>query len=276
MNSFKVSHEVPLALLESNKNWSDYEYILPHLLDQYPEYEHYMREAKAEGRYIIMDNSLHELGTPYNTDRLFFWMKELQPDEFIVPDHWQNAKKTIESAEEWLYYQLDFPNIKFVAVVQANNLEEGIECFGRLHAMGYGKIAISYGASWYNDLSTHPNPDFAKMLGRVAFIHEIGKLYNIYNSYSDTLELHLLGCQLPQEFSYYDNVKSIKTIDTSNPVIAGAEGTQYKFYGLTEKPKTRIDDIMNKPESFLYNLAYIIDNVSLFRKINNIQHETGK
>jgi hypothetical protein len=88
MNSFRVSHEVPLALLEQNKTWSDYEYILPHLLDQYPEYEHYMREAKAEGRYIIMDNSLHELGTPYNEDRLFYWMEELQPDEFIVPDHW--------------------------------------------------------------------------------------------------------------------------------------------------------------------------------------------
>lgn len=275
MNSFKISHEVPLALLEINKQWSDYEYILPHLLDQYPEYEYYMREAKAEGRYIIMDNSLHELGTPYNTDRLFYWMKELQPDEFIVPDHWQNFKKTINSAEEWLFHQLDFPNIKFVAVVQANNLQEGLECFSRLYNMGYNKIAISYGASWYNDLSTHPNPEFAKMLGRVSFINEIAKYYNIHTNYGN-LKLHLLGCQLPQEFSYYEGFDAIETIDTSNPIIAGAEGTQYKFYGLTEKPKTRIDDIMNKPGDFLYNLAYIIDNVSLFRKINNIQNEPRK
>jgi hypothetical protein len=270
MNSFKVSHEVPLVLLEQNKNWSDYEYILPHLLDQYPEYEYYMREAKAEGRYIIMDNSLHELGTPYNQDRLFYWIEELQPDEFIVPDHWQDMNKTIASAEEWLFYQLDFPNIKFVSVVQANNLEEGLQCFSKLYHIGYNKIAISYGASWYNDLSTHPNPNFAKMLGRVAFVNKISKHHSINTKYGD-IELHLLGCQLPQEFSYYNHIKAIKTIDTSNPVIAGAEGTQYKFYGLTEKPKTKIDEIMNKPGDFLHNLAYIIENVSLFRKINNIQ-----
>lgn len=271
MNKFKVSHEVPIALLELNKQWSDYEYILPHLLDKYPEYQHYMREAKSEGRYIIMDNSLHELGNPYDQDRLFYWLEELQPDEFIVPDHWQNMNKTIASAEEWLFYQLDFLNIKFISVVQANNLEEGISCFTRLHTMGYNKIAISYGADWYNDLSTHPNPNFAKMLGRIAFMHEIGKIYNIYDSYNDALELHLLGCQLPQEFSYYDNIKTIKTIDTSNPIIAGAEGTQYKIHGLTEKPKTKIDEIISKPESFLHNLEIIQNNVSLFRKINNIQ-----
>lgn len=265
----KISHEVPICLLEQNRKWSDYQYILPHHLDQYPEYAEFIKLYKQEGGYLIMDNSLHELGVPYSEDRLFHWLKELQPDEFIVPDHWQNKKKTLESAEEWLFHQLDFPNIKFVAVVQANNLEEGLECFQLLFYMGYNKIAISYGADWYKDLSNHPQENYAKMLGRVAFMSELTKNWNLASQYGSDVEIHLLGCQLPQEFGYYKNLHAIKTIDTSNPIMAGAEGIQYKFHGLSEKPKIKIDDIMNKPEDFLYNLAYIIENVSLFHKINN-------
>ena len=66
----KVSHEVPIALLGESKNFNDYDYCLPHLLDQYSLYEQYFRQAKKEGRYIIMDNSLHELGKAYDTKRL--------------------------------------------------------------------------------------------------------------------------------------------------------------------------------------------------------------
>ena len=32
------------------------------------------------GRYIVMDNSLHELGEAYNTERLMYWINELTPD----------------------------------------------------------------------------------------------------------------------------------------------------------------------------------------------------
>ena len=40
------------------------------LLDQDEEYKQYFFDAKKSGRYIIMDNSLHELGEAYNYDRL--------------------------------------------------------------------------------------------------------------------------------------------------------------------------------------------------------------
>ena len=43
---------------------------------------------KKQGRYIIMDNSLHELGKAYNHERLLHWITELEPNEFIVPDVW--------------------------------------------------------------------------------------------------------------------------------------------------------------------------------------------
>ena len=61
----KVSHEVPRCLLEDSKNFNDYDYCLPHLLDEDDQYREFFYQAKEEGRYIIMDNSLHELGKAY-------------------------------------------------------------------------------------------------------------------------------------------------------------------------------------------------------------------
>ena len=66
----KVSHETPLCLLEDSRLFNDYDYCLPHLLDQEPGYLEYFRKAKAAGRDIIMDNSLLELGEAYDSKRL--------------------------------------------------------------------------------------------------------------------------------------------------------------------------------------------------------------
>lgn len=82
----KVFHEAPFCIMDTVQLYTDGDYCLPHLLDQNESYRKYFYEAKAAGRYIIMDNSLHELGTAYNTDRLLYWINELQPDEFIIPD----------------------------------------------------------------------------------------------------------------------------------------------------------------------------------------------
>ncbi len=47
-----------------------------------------------------------------------------------------------------------------------------------------------------------------------------------------------LGCQVPQEFSWYKDMPFIETIDTSNPIMATLDGIQYGHNGLTEKPKS--------------------------------------
>ena len=98
----KVSHEVPRCLLLASQEFNDYDYCLPHLLDIDEEYKQYFYNAKKEGRYIIMDNSLHELGEAYKWDRLYYWIKELEPDEFIVPDVWMNYAQTHAQAKYWI------------------------------------------------------------------------------------------------------------------------------------------------------------------------------
>ena len=96
----KISHEVPICLLEDSLDFNDYQYCLPHLLDQDEDYKNFFYKVKQEGVYIIMDNSLHELGHAYDRSRLLYWINELKPNEFIVPDVWENCNLSIGYARE--------------------------------------------------------------------------------------------------------------------------------------------------------------------------------
>jgi hypothetical protein len=211
-----------------------------------------------------MDNSLHELGEAYNHQRLIHWVNEIRPNEFIVPDVWENMEESIQNATIWDLY--DFPEgVEKVAVVQAKTLHEAAQCAKAYKDLGYGKICFSYGASYYNDICTHPNKDLGKALGRITFV---SRLYadGIVNDFD---RVHLLGCSVPQEFGWYRDYKFIESIDTSNPVMAALEGTMYNESGLIKKPKANMNDHFDKKfEDIDYQL--VLHNTTLFREMNDI------
>jgi hypothetical protein len=260
----KISHETPLCLLENSREFNNYDYALPHLFDSEPGYLEYFRESKKMGRYIIMDNSLHELGHAYDTDRLLYWINEFEPDEFIVPDVWQDRDKSVVNARQWASVELP-ENTTKVAVVQATTLHEAATCYQTYKDLGYKKIAFSYGASYYNDVVPHPNKDLGKALGRISVIsilHKIGVI-------EDNDRVHLLGCSVPQEFGWYQGFKFIESIDTSNPIMAALEGIRYTEFGLTQKPKANMNDCFYMFED---QIDYdILDyNLIMFATINNL------
>ena len=253
---FKVSHELPTNMLDQSYEINDYEYCLPHLLDQNETYKNHFYQAKKDGRYIIMDNSLHELGEAYDTSRLLHWVEHLEPNEFIVPDVWQDRTATLVNAKSWMNnYELP-ENTTKVAVVQANDYFEAADCYTILKMQGYNKIAFSYGADWYADEFPHPNPLVGKMMGRIMTISKMYKNGLI----SDGDRVHLLGCALPQEFSYYPDFPFIESIDTSNPIIHGLKRKQYNSIGLLEKESVKIDQIGIVPleQETLYDINHNI------------------
>ena len=232
---FKVSHELPVNLLYKSFDWNDYEYCLPHLLDQNEIYRKHFENARESGSYIIMDNSLHELGKSYDEDRLHYWINRLEPDEFIVPDVWQDKTATLVNAKKWSRIELP-EGVTKVAVVQADNYGEAVECYSILKGHhDYQKIAFSYGADWYARMVPHPNPLVGKMMGRILTIS------SMYESgvINKNDRIHLLGCALPQEFGYYADFPFIESIDTSNPIIHGLEGVRYNKLGLLTKSETK-------------------------------------
>ena len=260
----KVSHETPLCLLGDSKNFNDYDYCLPHLLDEEEGYEEYFRQAKEEGRYIIMDNSLHELGSAYDTDRLMYWISELTPDEFIVPDVWENRDASVVNARKWASIELP-KGVEKVAVVQAQTIHEAATCYQTYKDLGYQKIAFSYGASYYNDIVPHPNIDLGKALGRLSVISALYKTKVI----SQNDRIHLLGCAVPQEFGWYKGFDCIESIDTSNPVMAALEGTRYNLWGLDSKPKANMNDYFFMLSDQV-NWELVTDNLTKFRYINDL------
>jgi len=233
-------------------------------MDQEQGYQDYFLTSKAQSRYIIMDNSLHELGEAYDNKRLMYWVNELQPNEFIVPDVWENRDKSVANARQWA--QVILPEgVEKVAVVQATTIHEAATCYQTYKDLGYKKIAFSYGASYYNDVVPHTNKNLGKALGRMSVISALYKTRVI----EDNDRVHLLGCQVPQEFGWYRGFKFIESIDTSNPVMAALEGMRYSNAGLTEKPKANMND-------YFFMLSDQVDyellshNILKFREINDL------
>jgi hypothetical protein len=260
----KISHEAPLCLLDYVKSYNDYDYCLPHLLDKEPKYLEFFIKSKNEGRCIMMDNSLHELGESYDKNRLIYWVKYLEPDYFFVPDVWENYKKSITNAKEWI--EIEIPNkTKKIFVVQGSSFYEAVLCVKGYKDLGCNNMAFSYGSSHYNAMCPHPNLDLGKAIGRLSFINILydDKLI------TDENYIHLLGASVPQEFSWYKGMNFIKSLDTSNPVMSSLSGIKYNIAGLFKKP------IVNMNNSFYIqkeniNLDLLKHNLKLFRKINDL------
>ena len=61
----KVSHEVPLCLLEESLQFNDYDYCLPHLLDQHEEYKN-LDIINIKKRFKSKNNLLVDIKSIYN------------------------------------------------------------------------------------------------------------------------------------------------------------------------------------------------------------------
>ena len=266
MKEIKVSHEVPFCLLEQSRKFNDYDYCLPHLLDENEEYRNFFYKSKEMGRYIIMDNSLHELGEAYDTARLTHWIKELKPDEFIVPDVWEDKTASCVNAKQWA--RTEFPKgVLKVAVVQAKDSHEALLCTKAYKDLGYEKIAYSYGASYYNNVCPHPNKDLGKAIGRYMTLNWLYE-ERILSQFD---RVHLLGTSSPIEFGLYKNLPFIESIDTSNPIMAGIDKNTYSDLGLTKKPVANMNKYQDISEDMIEeNLDYIEHNIEKFRTINEL------
>jgi hypothetical protein len=264
MKKIKISHEVPFCLLTKSREFNDYDYCLPHLMDENEEYRVFFLNSKNIARYIIMDNSLHELGETYDSDRLMYWVNKLEPDEFIVPDVWEDYAASVRNAKQWATVKMPANTTK-VAVVQAKNIHEAMLCTQAYKDLGYKKIAYSYGASYYNDICPHPNKDLGKAIGRYMVIYDLYK-QDVLSMFD---RVHLLGTASPIEFGMYKNMPFIESIDTSSPIMAAIGEMPYTKMGLHMKPLANMNKHQDMSLDFV-NEDLVEYNVEMFRRINGL------
>lgn len=240
MGKIKISHEVPQCLLDESLEFNDYQYALPHLLESNIKYREHFLKCKSEGVEIYLDNSLHELGYAVDDKLLLKWINILEPSNVFVPDVWEDKTQTLVNAKHFLQYKIP-ERTTLVAVVQGKNYIDFYECYYLLKELGYKKIAFSYGASYYNTTSRHPNVALGKALGR---IRTISSLYE-GGIIKKNDRIHLLGCSSPFEFSLYNNLPFIESLDTSNPIMMALEGKKYNSSLVMDKPKANMNTFFN-------------------------------
>ena len=259
-----ISHEVPKCLFEKSLDFNDYDYALVHLFDEDPEYLEFYKNSVKNGRHVLLDNSIFELGEAYDNDSFAKWVEELKPTEYIVPDALEDVAKTIDQMESWNREYGKLPG-KRIGVVQGKTPEEIADCYVYMdkHA-DVDKIAISFDYSLYEQIIPHENKYMSWMLGRATM------LANLLNSgiINTKKPHHLLGCGLPQEFALYHSYKWIESVDTSNPIVHGIKGIAYKQYGLQTKESIKLVDLLDVEinNEQLYDINH---NINYFRTYVN-------
>lgn len=232
--TIKIAHEAPLSIFDRVQELTDYDYALVHLFEESDEYYNKFVEALEKDRTVILDNSIFELGEAFDADSYADWIMKLQPTEYIVPDVLNDYKGTVNSFKAFKEKYPDLPG-KAIGVVQADGYDHAVDCYNFM-VKNADKVAFSFDYTFFEREDRDSDKLQAWMFGRIRLLNKM-----LSNGIIDTTKPHhLLGCSLPQEFKAYRDLKWIDTVDTSNPVTAGMEGTFYTSNGLTEKPEAKL------------------------------------
>ena len=272
----QISHEVPIDLLPISYSFNSYCYCLVHLLPLHAKYREHYFNAVQNGRRVLLDNSIFELGEAYDSKEFANWIRELKPTEYIVPDCLEDATQTKNNYVKFFEENTDLPG-NVIAVVQGKTYEEIKElCMFFNNEKTVSKIAISFDYSYYlteecvessKFLSVNTKTDkwWYFCYGRLSLIQ---KLVND-NAINTNKKIHLLGCSVPYEFSMYrylDLDQYVDTLDTSNPIVAGILGKRYTETGLDEKWGCKLVDYIDT-ELTSTQVKDIWYNVNMFKKL---------
>lgn len=257
-----ISHETPISFLDESRKYNDYDYALVHLFDTHPEYYSFFKSSLLQGREVLLDNSIFELKEAFDAVKYAIYIDKLKPTYFIVPDVLENSEATIDSFKRFKSDYKDLPGL-YIGAVQGRTYQEIVDCY-RYMSENADYIAMSFDFSWYQTIGletrrlTTTKRELQRMsTGRqklIEMLHRDG----IWNNNKPH---HLLGCSLVEEFKAYKSIKSIRSCDTSSPVVYGITGSRYiKGLGNTYKPSVLLADLIDyqvteeQKEDILFNV----------------------
>ena len=254
----KVSHESPVSMLKESLKYNDYQYCLVHLMEQNEQYhDWFMEKYRAndpEGE-ILLDNSIFELGHSFDPQKYAEWANKIKPNFYIVPDVLEESEATMTSWDKFVADTGDdLPGLK-IGAVQGKTWTDIVECY-KFMSDKADYIALSFDFSYYQVTGYGKDKLQRWCNGRPALIERLVK-EGIWNW---SKPHHLLGASLAREFAAYPGKYNIRSVDTSNPVVAGLLGHRYNGdNGLTHKPSTLLADLINarvdsdQKEDIMYN-----------------------
>ena len=261
----KIAHESPKSIFSEVQKFTDYDYALVHLFEEDEEYLKQFKNAIANGREVILDNSIFELEEAFDAIKFNKWVNEIKPTWYIVPDALEDADKTCDQMEDWNNKGYGYEHSGKIGVVQGKTYDEIVDCYNYMNKVAdVDMIAISFDYSYYTQSCPHPNKYVSWMLGRVKLLGDLRRdgVINVLKPH------HLLGCGLPQEFAFYKNSDYdwIYSLDTSNPVVHGIKGIPYGTDGLWDKERQKLHELIN---SDIEDTNLILNNIQKFKWFTN-------
>ena len=263
----KVAHESPKDIFNEVQSLTDYDYALVHLFEEDPIYLDQFKKAIAKGREVILDNSIFELEEAFDAVKFDKWVNEIKPTWYIVPDALEQSQKTVDQMEDWNNKGLGYKGSGKIGVVQGKTYDEIVDCYNYMNKEAdVDMIAISFDYSYYTKSFPHANKYVSWMLGRVKLLGDLLR-DGVINKDKPH---HLLGCGLPQEFSFYkhSDYDWIYSLDTSNPVVHGIKGISYGSDGLWSKERQKLHELINS-EISIDQLNTIKNNIQKFKWFTN-------
>lgn len=231
----KRYHEAPLSIFHMVQEHSDGDYALVHLLS-IPSYRRAFEDALAQGREVILDNSLFELGKAFDGKRFAEEVLALKPTYYIVPDVWKNSIETVKSFDEFLEAFPDLPDEGRVGVAQGETIDEVAYSY---RAMVDRCDMIAFNFDFSNLAADVQAPKRVQMsIGRMRVIQELDKRGVL----RPDKKHHLLGCGVPSEIQWMNSNSYITSIDTCHPVMTGMMGFEYSPLGFNEKCQFKMCD----------------------------------
>lgn len=268
MKQIKIAHEAPKSIFRSVQSLTDYDYALVHLFETDLDYFNLFKRALLERREVVLDNSIFELGKAFNPKRFVYWINELRPTWYIVPDVLEDADGTIDNMKDWIenwMSKLTAPS-KMIGVAQGKTFADVARCYEYMvKEARVDKVAISFDYGCYEAEFPHSNKLISWALGRVKLLNYLDKQGILDRS----VPHHLLGCAIPGEGIFYcsPEYNYIDSMDTSNPVVHGLKGISYKGpLGLTFKSSEKLYTLINSDVS-LDQWKVIHSNIEEFKRL---------
>ncbi len=238
--TIKVSHESPIALLPESILYNDYQYCLVHLMEEEPEYRDWFlgkyRAIRPDGE-ILLDNSIFELKEAFDSEKYAQWCEKIKPNYYIVPDVLESAYGTIANFKAFTQDYSGLPGAT-IGAVQGKTWTDVVDCY-KFMSENADYIAMSFDFSMYNVTGFNRLIDNEKLMRQTTGRQNLVKRLIDEGWWDWDKPHHLLGASLAREFKWYvnNNIYNIRSLDTSNPVVAGLLGYPYQGdFGLSHKP----------------------------------------
>ena len=250
----ELSFELPHNHLKTLGEYNDYNFTLAHLTAN----EEYTSHYRESNKYTICDNSNFELKSPLPAPAIVRAADLFKAQEIIAPDSFKDGNGTIKATEEFIKYLEDSGKLgkfRVQGVVQGANVPDWTLC---LDYMTNNKHIDVVGFSYQGCSVFAPDLANARIAAVALATHE--------SSGDLKKTIHLLGVGgNPKELAIQNNVETIRSCDTSIPIVQGLYNSRLSdSFGL-------VTDKLPRPEDYFdltmtdAQLKNVIHNISVMK-----------